>query len=439
MDPKKKNDKKTTIYVIGGLVVLLSATAFFVFRTPKSQAYRETRVVSMEAESTHTPTPTKEPIQVEEDEEFVEPNTQVADTAYMTVTVPGFSTEDLKKKKEEDKDKEKTKTTNTTKTTKTVTTTQTTGQPAIVDHYYVDDTGKQVDNPDKSSDTVYVIEYDKSKQPTSNEFQDVISDYLKGDTTYVADNAKVAAALNDNSMTVTGSGNGTTGTNTGTKTNNSGSSGLSDDSLIVTGDSVTTNQSNQSNQNFESTDDTMIVKQGDDINAEEESVESTGEGSEEDEDDPIDKEDKVDEEEKDIIMELEGDGVTDEERPSVVRVAENGFEIDPVTQEQDRYGIQLTWNLNNINDGKLILSPYGLPTNYIKSVDWQCRIVEGSGYIQDTEDDFVKLVHVEDGSAIDVVASAVFVDDSIKTSSIVTVAHKDYSPLNSNQVTMVEE
>jgi hypothetical protein len=75
----------------------------------------------------------------------------------------------------------------------------------------------------------------------------------------------------------------------------------------------------------------------------------------------------------------------------------------------------------------------------VKSIDWQCHIVTGSGYIQDTDNDFVKLVHVEDGSAIEVVATAVFVDDSIKTSSIVTVAHEDYSPLNSNQVTMVEE
>ena len=424
MDPKKKNDKKTTLFVIGGLVILLSATAFFVFRTPKSQAYRETRVVSMDEKS--TPAPTKEPIQVEEDEEFVEPGTMV-DTAYMTVTVPGFSTEDVKKKNAEDKDKEKTKTTKSTKTTKTVTTTQTTGQPAIVDHYYVDETGKQVEKPDENSDTVYVIEYDKKNQPTQNEFSDVISDYLKGDTTYVADNAKAAASLSDDSLVVMGA-TGSTGGSTGTGSNNnntgkSTSKSNDDDTMIVQGATETV-QDGESliidpEKNTENTDDTENAETG--------------------EDDLIDQEPKNDE--KEVIMELIDGPVSEEDRPSVVRVVEDGFTIDPATQELGRYGVQASWNLNQNegHDGVITASLFGLNKDYVKSLVYQCDIIAGSGYIQDTDDDFTKLVHVEDGSAIQFVVTAVYVDDSVKTSEITTVAHKDYSPLNSNQVTMVEE
>ena len=434
MEPKKKNDKKTTLFVIGGLVILLSATAFFVFRTPNQQTYRETRVVSMEKDDTQKPTPTKEPIQVEEDEEFVEPST-LTDTAYMTVTVPGFSTEDVKKKKAEDKDKEKTKTT-TTKTTKTVTTTQTTGQPAIVDHYYVDETGKQIDNPNENSDTVYVIEYDKNKEPTSNEFQDVISDYLKGDTTYVAENAKATAALSDDSLVVMGGNGGSTNNNVTNMNanNNRTSNSLEDDAIIVQGAvnvPSTSNQNNASNQNNESDD--MII-----------STESEEENAETDENDPFaetDTETKEEEEDPYFIMPLEGEGYTDEMRPAKVRVVEDSFVVDPATQEVDRYGIQAEWvlNENEKHDGKITVTPYGLGPAYIKSLDYQCAIVSGAGYIQDTDNDFIKLVHVDDGSAIQFVVTATYVDDSVKTSQILTVAHKDYSPLNSNQVTVVEE
>ena len=433
MEPKKKNDKKTTLFVIGGLVILLSATAFFVFRTPNQQTYRETRVVSMEKDDTQKPTPTKEPIQVEEDEEFVEPST-LTDTAYMTVTVPGFSTEDVKKKKAEDKDKEKTKT--TTKTTKTVTTTQTTGQPAIVDHYYVDETGKQIDNPNENSDTVYVIEYDKNKEPTSNEFQDVISDYLKGDTTYVAENAKATAALSDDSLVVMGGNGGSTNNNVTNMNanNNRTSNSLEDDAIIVQGAvnvPSTSNQNNASNQNNESDD--MII-----------TTESEEENAETDENDPFaetDTETKEEEEDPYFIMPLEGEGYTDEMRPAKVRVVEDSFVVDPATQEVDRYGIQAEWvlNENEKHDGKITVTPYGLGPAYIKSLDYQCAIVSGAGYIQDTDNDFIKLVHVDDGSAIQFVVTATYVDDSVKTSQILTVAHKDYSPLNSNQVTVVEE
>jgi flagellar basal body-associated protein FliL len=429
MEPKKKNDKKTTLFVIGGLVILLSATAFFVFRTPKSQAYRETRVVSMETTPAQTQqTSTPEPIVVDETEEFVEPNTQVADTAYMTVTVPGFSTEDLKKKKAEDNDKKKTKktTTTTTKTTTTYSKTKSTGQPAIVDHYYVDKDGNQVDNPNNESSTVYKIEYDKSNPLAEDKASDMISDYLKGDTTYVAENAKAeeeaAAATN----------------NTGSTTNATPTTSITDDTLVVMGaqgGGVTTNNNNSGSTNKSSSggSDDMIILQGEAVPTDNLGSVDVGSGTEEEPEEP-------EEEKEDVIMELIGGGVTSDERPSTVRVVTDGFVIDPSTQEWGEYGIQTDWDLpdNDGHDGTIVVGLYGLGAEYVKSLDFQCAILAGTGTIQNTEDDFVKLVHVDDGSAIQLVVTATYVDDSTKTSQIITVAHKDYSPLNSNQL-MVEE
>ena len=422
MEPKKKNDKKTTLFVIGGLVILLSATAFFVFRTPKSQTYRETRVVSMD--STPTPTAAPEPIVVDETEEFVEP-VKVADTAYMTVTVPGFSTDDLKKKKAEDNDKKKTKTTTTTtKTTTTYSKTKATGQPAIVDHYYVDKNGNPVDNPNNESDTVYKIEYDKTKPLSQDETSDMISDYLKGDSTYVEENAKAAeAAANANN----------------TNNTNANNTSITDDTLVVMGAQgggvTTNNNSNNTNKTSAGGSDDMIVLQGEAVPTENLGSVEVGTGEEEEK-----EEEEPEEEKEDVIMELVGDGVTSEERPSTVRVVEDGFVIDPTTQEWGEYGIQTDWELpdNDGHDGTIVVGLYGLGAEYVKSIDFQCAILAGTGTIQNTDDDFVKLVHVDDGSAIQLVVTATYVDDSVKTSQIITVAHKDYSPLNSNQV-MVEE
>ena len=85
----------TPVYVGAGLVILLTATAIFLFKPKKAQTYKETGTTNMATYSYSVASEYDDPI---EEEEEVLP-----DTAYMTVTIPGYSDDDIKKIEEEDK------------------------------------------------------------------------------------------------------------------------------------------------------------------------------------------------------------------------------------------------------------------------------------------------------------------------------------------------
>lgn len=373
---RRNKDKKrnmTPVYVGAGLVILLTATAIFLFKPKKTQTYRETGTTNMATYSYSVASEYEDPI--EEEEEEVLP-----DTAYMTVTIPGYSDDDVKKTEEEEADLESVG--ELPEDSERVP--DPSGDPQIVKHYYEDAEGNQTSRPSSGSNTVYVIEYDKNKTKTLTEsdVQNIIVGYLNSNETYVkriSNNQKEAEAKK-------------------TTTTQKVDLDLSEDNKT------------SSSKNKEKNSDGVVVE----TSKTEEQTTATSPGT-----DPS-------------VLDVEtGITIADEDRIDIIQSAPVNVESN-TDSENELYsggvGVQLTWNLHQINDGKVQLFPIVLSRDYITKLEWNVEVIAGEGYLVDTNDDFVKNVHVEDGSAIRVQVNATYTDGITRGSNVITVAHQDYSP-----------
>lgn len=369
---RRNKDKKrnmTPVYVGAGLVILLTATAIFLFKPKKTQTYRETSPTNMATYSYSVASEYEDPI-----EEEVLP-----DTAYMTVTIPGYSDDDVKKIEEEEADLESIG--ELPEDSERVP--DPSGEPQIVKHYYEDSEGNQTSRPSSGSNTVYVIEYDKNKTKTLTEsdVQNIIVGYLNSNETYVkriSNNQKEAEAKK---------------TTTTPKVD-----------LDLSDNKSSGSKSKEKNK------EGVVVETA---NTEEKTT-ATSPGT-----DPS-------------VLDVEtGITIADEDRIDIIQSAPVNVESD-ADSENELYaggvGIQLTWNLHQINDGKVQLFPIVLSKDYITKLEWNVEVIAGNGYLIDTNDDFVKNVHVEDGSAMRVQVNATYTDGVIRESNVITIAHKDYSP-----------
>lgn len=196
---EKKKDLKTTVGVIAGLAVLLGISAYFVFHDSGSTTYRETRTgtsalsqalaedAESKEETTHSIPSEVRMVDATSETDSVE-SEDTTENAYMTVTIPGYSNDDINKAEQEEAameaEAESTGTT-VTQVQNTARTRTDTTNPSVVKHYYTTPSGTTSTKPSNTSDTVYVVEYDKNKTLTETDVQNIILDYLKSDSTYI--------------------------------------------------------------------------------------------------------------------------------------------------------------------------------------------------------------------------------------------------------------
>lgn len=412
---KKKKKGHTTLVTAGILAVLLTATGVYFFHTPKTQPYKETRTVETESVS-QAEKPTEAP---------------VPETSYMTVTVPGYSDEDAKKAEQEEKDKkeldeaakkaqeeqkkseEQTASsdasapadmpvaqtaqtqdessqpapTSTPVQTQTQTSQpakqQTVTEPTIVNHYYVNGNTK-ASTPASGSDTVYVIEYPKNATLSEAEIQKIIMDYLGSDSTYVADNGRY---VDENMQVHTGDAD-SPAVNTGTVKNE-------DEVLILTDDTAS---SSEDIDIVNGTTPTPNPYYGMDL----EDIPSTA---------------------------------IETRRSSITGMAEAVDMVSTIKQTTDVESqipttgdiiVTVSGTVFSGNDGTVNAGSIGISQFYITNLEWDTEMVAGSGYLTDTESGFVKNIHLDDGSAMRVAVTATYIDGSVRSSSPILIAHKDY-------------
>lgn len=365
-----KASRKAGLVVVIGLAVLLLITAVLLFR-PRKNVYTETHAVSEVVESaagagssglTRTPAMPTKPAAVDSSVTGTSPSPAETGNAYLTVKVPGFSGEDVRKKEQEEADfaEEAQSSGTTAEELEAVPRTRQSspdpsgpsGVPSVVDHYYADSsTGARTVTPvPGSSDTVYVLEYDRGTAMTQETAQKIIQDYLADSSTYV--------------------------TNTVPQTVHTGVSsdtGNPDSVDVSTGTGLPSEEGG------------MSVETGAVAEAPGSIVESsTG------------------------LEELSVEN----------RLTQEGAMVKPA--------LSWIIGSDLPGDGIVRCGTIGLPPSSITQLHWQVQEVSGHGYLSDTDDPFEKSVSLDEGAFIRVVVTAEYTDGFSRTSDVLDIVHDAY-------------
>jgi hypothetical protein len=399
--------KHSTVVIVVSVLILISLTGYFIFRKPKTNTntYHETRIMTADED----------------------PN-----ASYMTVTVPGFSQADLEKTRQEktitdrksevnihnDKaesqsepaDTNQNENTNTnTNTNETAKQTQTgtsntqqtetkSSQPTVVDHYYTDNNGNRISYPNEKSNTVYVIKHDKENTLTEKDVQNIILKYLGTDTQ--TNNS------NNSNNTTSNSKKKTTNT-TNTKNNTQEGNSKKENTIDVVGgdENVIDIQPNNDTPQIITNDDDVIVY--------------TDETKPSDTNQPVIT---VTETSQDVPhIDIDTGNIQD----TVTIRDEKDIKTDATPADSS---VQVNGTVWDKNDGVIYAGVVGASQNLVTKLEWDVAILAGRASIADTEDDFRKTIHLDDGSAVYVTVTVTFKDGTEKTSAPAFIAHKNYAP-----------
>ena len=397
--------KHSTVVIVVSVLILISLTGYFIFRKPKTNTntYHETRIMTADED----------------------PN-----ASYMTVTVPGFSQADLEKTRQEktitdrksevnihnvkaesqsepaDTNQNENKNTNTNETAKqtqtgTSNTQQTetkSSQPTVVDHYYTDNNGNRISYPNEKSNTVYVIKHDKENTLTEKDVQNIILKYLGTDTQ--TNNS------NNSNNTTSNSKKKTTDT-TNTKNNTQEGNSKKENTIDVVGgdENVIDIQPNNDTPQIITNDDDVIVY--------------TDETKPSDTNQPVIT---VTETSQDVPhIDIDTGNIQN----TVTIRDEKDIKTDATPADSS---VQVNGTVWDKNDGVIYAGVVGASQNLVTKLEWDVAILAGRASIADTEDDFRKTIHLDDGSAVYVTVTVTFKDGTEKTSAPAFIAHKNYAP-----------